>query len=164
MRNHGASHRQKQRRHDCRVLVGIGSRWLHHLGRDVGVDSNLPREGSLSQFITEHYWGYAARQGGGHPRVPGRTPAMECERHRESIPAEMVEKYFGPEFAKVLEKAPDAMHFLSKGSPSALPPRGSAVGVSGEARGLTSCFRAAFAVSTEIRCLGLIAPERLKRE
>jgi uncharacterized protein YqjF (DUF2071 family) len=25
----------------------------------------LPAEGSLSQFITEHYWGYAAQRGGG---------------------------------------------------------------------------------------------------
>ncbi len=28
-------------------------------------DSELPGEGSIEQFITEHYWGYAAQPGGG---------------------------------------------------------------------------------------------------
>src|SRR5512138_2150347 len=28
-------------------------------------DSFVPADGSLSQFITEHYWGYAAQKGGG---------------------------------------------------------------------------------------------------
>ncbi len=50
------------------------SMWIEAEG-----ESFLPPEGSLSQFITEHYWGYAAQRGGGcleyevqHPRWPVR--------------------------------------------------------------------------------------------
>jgi uncharacterized protein YqjF (DUF2071 family) len=79
-------------------------------------DSNLPPEGSLSQFITEHYWGYAARQGGDTLEYQVEHPQWNVSDTKKAGFSGNAEKYFGPEFAKVLEKAPDAT-FLVEGSP-----------------------------------------------
>ena len=38
--------------------------------------SDLAREGSEEQFITEHYWGYAATREGGRGRIPGRASLL----------------------------------------------------------------------------------------
>lgn len=76
--------------------------------------SYMSAEGSLSQFITEHYWGYAVRGGRtleyqvDHPQWKVR----DAETARFSGDAE---RYYGPAFAKVLEKAPDSA-FLAEGS------------------------------------------------
>ena len=74
----------------------------------------LPAEGSLSQFITEHYWGYAIRA--------GRTVEYQVDhpqwKVRDAVVARFsgdAEKYYGPAFARVLEKPPDSA-FLAEGS------------------------------------------------
>jgi hypothetical protein len=78
-------------------------------------DAYLPKEGSLPQFITEHYWGYAAQP-------DGRTAEYQVEHPQWTVldapTAEFSgdgEKYYGPEFAKVLGEAPDCV-FLAEGS------------------------------------------------
>lgn len=77
--------------------------------------SFLPPEGSVSQFITEHYWGYAAQPDGGcleyevqHPRwlVKG---AKRAEFSGSVVPG------YGAEFADVLARRPDSA-FLAEGS------------------------------------------------
>lgn len=71
---------------------------------------------SLEEFITEHYWGYAAQKDGGcveyqveHPRwkvAPVRNAVFECD----------VEKIYGPQFVAGLSQPP-ASTFLAEGSP-----------------------------------------------
>ena len=41
-----------------------GNLW-NEMNLETDGDSELPCEGSVEQFITEHYWGYAAQPGGG---------------------------------------------------------------------------------------------------
>ena len=74
----------------------------------------LPEEGSLAQFITEHYWGYAVRV--------GRTVEYQVEHPqwqvRDAVSAEFqgdAEKSYGPEFAAVLGGRPQSA-FLAEGS------------------------------------------------
>ncbi len=42
----------------------VGKDWCS-LTAEASGEPELPREGSLEQFITEHYWGYTARKDGG---------------------------------------------------------------------------------------------------
>src|SRR5260370_23219545 len=63
-----------------------GKRW-NAINLETDGNSELPSEGSVEQFITEHYWGYAAQPDGGcveyrvtHPSWrdwQGRQPAFE---------------------------------------------------------------------------------------
>ncbi len=85
------------------------------ISAQVAGDGYLPGEGSLSQFITEHYWGYAAQRGGGTVEYEVQHPrwkVMEAESARFTGDAA---RYYGPELAKVLDKAPDS-GFLAEGS------------------------------------------------
>jgi uncharacterized protein YqjF (DUF2071 family) len=73
-------------------------------------DRYLPEQGSLSEFITEHYWGYAVRA--------ARTVEYQVDhpqwKVREAVSAKFsgnAERYYGPEFAKVLAMAPDSAFF-----------------------------------------------------
>jgi hypothetical protein len=79
-------------------------------------ESFLPGEGSLSQFITEHYWGYAAQADGGckeyevqHPRWPVRIAReVQVEGDQSS--------FYGDAFSEVLQRPPNSA-FLALGSP-----------------------------------------------
>jgi uncharacterized protein len=86
--------------------------------------SGEPREagpGSEEELITEHYWGYAARPGGGgleyrveHPRWrvwPLERPALDCD----------VAGLYGEPFAGPLAVAPSSA-FLADGSEVAVYP------------------------------------------
>jgi uncharacterized protein YqjF (DUF2071 family) len=74
----------------------------------------LPPEGSASQFITEHYYGYAAQSAGcleyevEHPRWLVRTAK------RAAFDGDAAELY-GAEIAKALSRDPDSA-FLAEGS------------------------------------------------
>jgi hypothetical protein len=74
----------------------------------------LPALGSLSEFITEHYWGYAMRGGGTveyqveHPQWPVRD-ATTARFSGDGA------KYYGPEFGNVLTRMPDSA-FFAEGS------------------------------------------------
>jgi len=77
-------------------------------------ESYLPEEGSLAQFITEHYWGYALRAGStveyqvDHPQW----------RVSDAITAKCLgnaARYYGLEFADLLAAAPQSA-FLAEGS------------------------------------------------
>jgi uncharacterized protein YqjF (DUF2071 family) len=77
-------------------------------------DASVPVEGSLAQFITEHYWGYAAQRDGGCVEYEVQHPrwrvwqAQHAEFSGDSIP------YYGREFSSILSK-PDSA-FLAVGS------------------------------------------------
>jgi Uncharacterized conserved protein (COG2071) len=80
------------------------------------LDPVLPAEGSLEQFITEHYWGYSAQRDGRtveyhvthRPwRVWPETWGV-CERD--------VSEVYGDAFGEVLRREPNST-FIAEGSP-----------------------------------------------
>jgi uncharacterized protein YqjF (DUF2071 family) len=79
-------------------------------------DSFLPPEGSLSQFITEHYWGYAAQKGGGCLEYEVRHPPWSVWNGKRAIFSGNPDGLYGDHIARVLKREPDSA-FLAKGSP-----------------------------------------------
>jgi uncharacterized protein YqjF (DUF2071 family) len=77
--------------------------------------SVLPDEGSLSQFITEHYWGYAAQPDGGcleYEVQHARWNVWAAKRADFSGDASQI---YAADLAKVLLRSPDSA-FLAHGS------------------------------------------------
>lgn len=76
----------------------------------------VPAEGSLSQFITEHYWGYTKRQSGGCLEYEVQHPPWQVWNAKRAGFAGNVDGLYGAEIAEVLRRAPDSA-FLAQGSP-----------------------------------------------
>ena len=75
----------------------------------------LPADGSLSQFITEHYWGYAAQRNGGCLEYEVRHPRWRIRDARSAVFSGDAENYYGPELARALTRVPDSA-FFAEGS------------------------------------------------
>lgn len=78
-------------------------------------DSFLPADGSLSQFITEHYWGCAAQRGSGCIEYEVQHPQWCVRKAGEASFSGDAAHYYGAAFAKVLLREPDSA-FLAAGS------------------------------------------------
>jgi uncharacterized protein len=93
----------------------VGGRWCSLRAEASGAPSHAS-EGSVEQFITEHYWGYSAQRNGGcveyHvSHVPWRiwsSANAGFEGDAESL--------YGAELGRVLRRAPDSA-FIADGSP-----------------------------------------------
>ena len=75
----------------------------------------LPADGSLSQFITEHYWGYAAQRARGTIEYEVQHPQWQV---REAIAAHVSGdswRYYGADLGQALMRKPDSA-FLAEGS------------------------------------------------
>jgi uncharacterized protein len=121
---YGENYVRHQMRHTVRTNgEGITAEYQWRLAREwcgLRAESSGPpayaAEGSVEQFITEHYWGYAAQRGGGcveyHvSHVPWRvwvSSAAGFEGDGESL--------YGTELGRVLRRAPDSA-FIADGSP-----------------------------------------------
>jgi uncharacterized protein YqjF (DUF2071 family) len=93
----------------------VGGLWCKLSAQTVGLPTH-PQEGSLEQFITEHYWGYSTQRSG------------DCvEYHVSHVPWQVwatteagfegeVSALYGCELAKVLQRRPDSA-FVADGSP-----------------------------------------------
>ena len=79
-------------------------------------NSELPGEGSMEQFITEHYWGYAAQPGGGCVEYRVAHPAWRVWQARQSAFEGDAEKFYGRDIAAALRGEPQ-FAFLAEGSP-----------------------------------------------
>jgi uncharacterized protein YqjF (DUF2071 family) len=87
----------------------------HHVRATAEGSAQPLVEGSQEEFITEHYWGYAAQRGGGcaeyrveHPSWhvrQARDPSFECD----------VEQVYGARFVESLAARP-ASAFVADGS------------------------------------------------
>jgi uncharacterized protein YqjF (DUF2071 family) len=75
----------------------------------------LPGEGSEEQFITEHYWGYAAQADGGCVEYRVTHPSWKVWQVRQSAFEGDAEELYGKELAAVLQGRPDSA-FLAEGS------------------------------------------------
>lgn len=77
--------------------------------------SFLPPDGSDSQFITEHYWGYAAQAGGGCLEYEVQHPRWNVWAAKAaSFTGDAVQLY-GEKIAQALTRKPDSA-FLANGS------------------------------------------------
>jgi uncharacterized protein len=101
----------------------FGGKWQSLEARTATEPRRL-EEGSLTQFITEHYWGYAAARSGGTIEYQvAHEPWPVCETSYANLECDVVPLY-GPAFAEVLQPLP----------PSAFVAVGSAVAISPSAR------------------------------
>lgn len=75
----------------------------------------LPAEGSEEQFITEHYWGYAAQPDGRCVEYRVAHPSWRVWRAHEAGFAGDMEELYGRELAAVIKGKP-ASAFLAEGS------------------------------------------------
>jgi uncharacterized protein len=90
------------------------NRWSEINLETVG-NSELPGEGSVEQFIAEHYWGYAAQPGGGCVEYRVTHPSWRVWQVRQSAFEGDAEKFCGQEIAAVLRGEPQSA-FLAGGS------------------------------------------------
>jgi uncharacterized protein YqjF (DUF2071 family) len=93
----------------------VKNQWCQLTAQAMG-SPELPREGSLEQFIAEHYWGYSNQRGGGSleyhvSHVPWRlwvatTAGFEGD----------ASELYGLELGHVLQRPPNSA-FIADGSP-----------------------------------------------
>lgn len=81
----------------------------------VAGDPKPLREGSEEQFITEHYWGYAAQRDGATMEYRVEHPSWKVWRAEHVEFSGDVEALYGREFAEVLHRRPSSA-FLADGS------------------------------------------------
>ena len=77
--------------------------------------SVLPAEGSASQFITEHYWGYAAQTDGSCLEYEVQHPQWNVRSARQAGFSGNAAALFGEDIAECLNRRPDSA-FLANGS------------------------------------------------
>ncbi|MFZ0878664.1 MAG: DUF2071 domain-containing protein [Candidatus Acidiferrales bacterium] len=96
----------------------IKNEWCR-LAAEANSPPGLPREGSLEQFITEHYWGYSTQRGGG-----------SLEYHVSHVPWQVwvsatagfegdTSGLYSSELGRVLQGRPSSA-FIAEGSPVAV--------------------------------------------
>ena len=92
-----------------------GDHWCSLSARTIGAPAH-PQQGSLEQFITEHYWGYSAQRNGGcvEYRV-SHVPWQVWETTDAGFKGEPSALY-GSELAALLKRRPDSA-FVADGSP-----------------------------------------------
>jgi uncharacterized protein YqjF (DUF2071 family) len=78
-------------------------------------ESYIPCDGSLSQFITEHYWGYAAQSDGGCIEYEVQHPRWTVSNARRASFSGDAAHFYGPAFGNVLTRPQDSA-FLAEGS------------------------------------------------
>lgn len=93
----------------------VDGQWCKLSAQTAGPPS-YPREGSLEQFITEHYWGYSSRQGSGCLEYhvshdPWQVWATATAAFKGDASA-----LYGHELGAVLKRLPDCA-FIADGSP-----------------------------------------------
>ena len=74
------------------------------------------QEGSLEEFITEHYWGYARQRDGGTVEYKVEHPRWQVWSAQNALFECDIENLYGKIFAAYLQKPP-ASSFLADGSP-----------------------------------------------
>ena len=73
-------------------------------------------DGSLAQFITEHYWGYAAQKDGSSIEYEVQHPRWRVREAKHASFRGDARAFYGDEFARVLASPPDSA-FMAEGSP-----------------------------------------------
>lgn len=79
-------------------------------------DAILPADGAEQTFVSEHYWGYAARPGGRTFEYRVAHPRWRVQRASGAKLDADVRALYGPAFAEALGTAPRSA-FIAEGSP-----------------------------------------------
>jgi uncharacterized protein YqjF (DUF2071 family) len=91
-----------------------GNRWSE-INLETEGASELPDNDSAEQFISEHYWGYAAQPDGGCVEYRVTHPSWRVWQTRQSAFEGDAGKLYGKDFAAVLQDKPGSA-FLAEGS------------------------------------------------
>jgi uncharacterized protein len=75
----------------------------------------LPADDSLGQFITEHYWGYAAQSDGGCLEYEVQHPRWLVREAKSARFSGDAARYYGAELGELLTLPPDSA-FMAEGS------------------------------------------------
>ena len=81
--------------------------------------SFLPADGSIDQFITEHYWGYATQRDGNSLEYEVQHPRCRLWKAKKALFSGNAADVYGAEFVQALTNEPTSA-FLAKGSPVAI--------------------------------------------
>jgi len=92
----------------------FGGKWMG-LRAEGAVEPALPADGSMEQFITEHYWGYARQRDGGTVEYRVTHPQWRVWRGAKSAFSGDGAAMYGAEFGAALARPPDSA-FLAEGS------------------------------------------------
>ncbi len=93
----------------------VKNQWCQLTAQAIGAPE-LPREGSLGQFITEHYWGYSTRRGGDSFEYHvSHVPWQVWVRTTAGFEGD-VGGLYGVELGRVLQGHPSSA-FIADGSP-----------------------------------------------
>ncbi len=92
----------------------LDQRWNHVQVTTVG-EPALAQSGSAEEFITEHYWGYAAQRDGGTVEYQVEHPRWKLWQVRDARLDCDAENLYGEQFGSVLSGAPDSA-LLAEGS------------------------------------------------
>jgi hypothetical protein len=91
------------------------ARWCSVAGRVAGTPKELSAE-SEARFITEHYWGYSTRRGGGTSEYQvAHTPWLVTDASEAQLECDVASLY-GPEYSDPLSEPPRSA-FIASGSP-----------------------------------------------
>ncbi len=101
--------------HSLRVAYRWRGRCWNEITLETVGNPELPGEGSVEQFITEHYWGYAVQPGGGCVEYRVTHPSWRVWQVRQSAFAGNAEELYGKDMAAALRGKP-ASAFLAEGS------------------------------------------------
>jgi uncharacterized protein len=93
----------------------LDGKWCR-LHANAAEPSIQPAEGSLEQFITEHYWGYAAQPGGGCKEYQVVHVPWQVWTAADAGVDGNCEPLHGADFSRILNRPPDSA-FIADGSP-----------------------------------------------
>jgi uncharacterized protein YqjF (DUF2071 family) len=116
----------EESRMDAKYSWKSGNEWCKLQARASGTPS-LPAEGSLEQFITEHYWGYSRQPDGGTVEYHVSHISWRVWTATHAKFSGDIRDLYGDELSELLTKPP-ASAFIADGSPvkvsqgSKLPP------------------------------------------
>ncbi|HXG66522.1 MAG TPA: DUF2071 domain-containing protein [Blastocatellia bacterium] len=88
----------------------------NHLRVKTRGEAQAIADGSEEEFITEHYWGYAAQKGGGSVEYQVEHPRWRVWQVSEATLDCQVADLYGPQFKDALNAAPSSA-FVAEGSP-----------------------------------------------
>jgi len=93
----------------------VSGQWCRLSAQTVGLPA-YPSEGSLEQFITEHYWGYAAQRSGESVEYHVSHPPWQVWATTTAAFEGNASALYGRELATILQRPPDCA-FVADGSP-----------------------------------------------
>lgn len=93
----------------------VGDQWCKVVARTVGLAA-YSKEGSLEQFITEHFWGYSSQRTGGCVEYHVSHAPWQVWATAEASFEGEASSLYGRELSTVLQRRPDCA-FVAGGSP-----------------------------------------------